>query len=174
MGNSALFWLCLLWIYAKRYKGFHYCSVGVVDVVVFIWTLPYCAKVISFFLGMNRDVRGGSDLSQVATTATGGTTISQAPGCGEVPESWLLLLLNDHISSCCVVSFSFCSVPIINNTANVEYVKRWLLLLSCMPTSNTNGYWGKSALSVHLFAWYIPWVLSFPPPRFFFHQDFFF
>lgn len=140
----------MLWIYPKLYKGFHYCSIGIVYMVVLISTLPYCAKVLShLFLHVNRDVRGGSDLSQIASTASGGTNISQAPGCGEVPESWLLLLFKDHISYCSAVSFSFCSVHIINNnTTTEEYFKRWLLLLSSIPMNNTDGYWDKSVLSV--------------------------
>lgn len=166
----------VLWIYPKLCKGFHYCSIWIVYVVVLMSTLPSCAKVLSlFFLGVNRDIRGGSDLSQIASTASGGTNISQAPGCGEVPESSLILLLNDHISYCRAVSFSFCSVPVINNTTNAEYFKRWLLLLISIPMNNTDGYWDKSALSAHFFAWYISWVgFSFPLPGSFFHQHFFF
>lgn len=110
-----------------------------------------CWGFLSHFLGVNRDIRGGSDLSQTASTASGGTNVSQALGCGEVLESWLLLLLNDHISYCCTVSFSFCAVHIINNTPNVEYFKRWLLLLGSIPMKNTDVNWDKSALSVFFF-----------------------
>lgn len=123
---------------------------------------PIVPRFYCIFLGVSRDIRGDSDLSQIASTVSGGTNISRALGCGEVPESWLLLLLNDRIFYCSAVSFSFCSVHIINNSTNVEYFKRWPLLLSSIPMNYTACYWDKPALSVHFYAWYTPWVLFFP------------
>lgn len=122
---------------------------------------PVVLRLYHVFLDVTRDMRW-----QWFVTASGGTNVPQALGCRDVPESWLLPLWNDCISCCSAVSLSFCSVHVINNATNVEYFKRWLLLLSSIPMNNTDGYWDKSASSVPFFMVYIfssifSWVLSF-------------
>jgi len=124
MENTALFWLCLC---CESIQNFIRSSITATS-ELFLWLFlyqpfPIVLRFYRIFLGVNRDIRGGSDLSQIASTASGRINISKALGCGEVRESRLLLLLNDHISYCSAVSFSFSSLHIISNTTNAEYLK---------------------------------------------------
>lgn len=59
-----------------------------------------------------------------------------------------------------LVSFSFCKVHTLNDSAKVEYFKKWSLLLSPISLNNPDGYWDKSALSVHFFCMssFFPWI----------------
>lgn len=144
--------MSVLWIYPKPSKGFHYCSIWIVYEVVLISTLPYCAKVLSHFSRCEQRHKEGAVIChrlQVQPLVERTSRKPQAAGKSQKADyffSWMTIF-----PMAVLVSFSFCSVHIINNITNVEYFKRWLLLLSSIPMNNTDGDWDKSVLSVHFF-----------------------
>lgn len=154
MGNTAQFWLCLR---CKSIPNFIRASVAAASELFVGWflhqpfpTVPRLYRV--FFRCEQRPKRGQWFVTDSKSSLWCNKRLPGPQAVGKSQKADYYFPWMTIFPTAVLVSFSFCKVHAINNTVNVEYFKRWPLLLSSIPLNNPDGYWDKSALSVNFFS----------------------
>lgn len=141
-GNIAQLWLCLC---CKSIPNFIRASIAAASELFMGWFLhqqfPIGPRLFCvFFRREKRPKEGQGFVTDSKTSLWWNKCLPGPQAVGRSQKADYYFPWKTIFPAAVLVSFSFCKIHIVHNSAKMEYFKRWPLLLSSLLLGNPEGY----------------------------------